>query len=116
LNVERLALAAASFQGDVAVARAETEEAVAGIKTAGQLPNPVLSFSPAYNSTTTGISPWIMNPSLDVTIETAGKRGKRLASARAAAEAAQLRVALLLSRRHRRRGHFPLRISQTNHE
>jgi outer membrane protein TolC len=92
-NVERLALAAAYFQGDVAVARAEAEEAAAGIKTAGQLPNPVLSFSPAYNATTTGISPWIISPSLDVIIETAGKRGKRLASARAAAEAAQLRVA-----------------------
>ena len=91
-NVERLALAAAYFQGDVAVARAEAEEAAAGIKTAGQLPNPILSFSPAYNATTTGISPWIINPSLDVTIETAGKRGKRLASARATAEAARLRV------------------------
>ncbi len=91
-GVERLALAAAYFHGDVRVARAEAEQAAAGIKTAGQLPNPVLSFSPGYNSTTTGISPWIISPSLDVTIETAGKRGKRLASARAAAEAAQLRV------------------------
>lgn len=91
-NVERLALAAAYFHGDVAVARAEAEEAAAGVKTAGQLPNPVLSFSPGYNSTTSGISPWIITPSLDVTIETAGKRGRRLASARAAAEAARLRV------------------------
>jgi outer membrane protein TolC len=92
-NVERLALAAAYFHGDVAVARAEAEEAAAGIKTAGQSPNPVLSFSPGYNATTTGISPWIISPSLDVTIETAGKRGKRLAQARAAAESARLHVA-----------------------
>jgi outer membrane protein TolC len=92
-NVERLALAAAYFHGDVAVARGEADEAVAGIKTAGQLPNPVLSFSPGYNATTKGISPWIITPSLDVTIETAGKRGKRLVQARAAAEAARLRVA-----------------------
>lgn len=92
-NVERLALAAAYFQGDVAVARAESEEAAAGIKTAGQAPNPVLSFSPGYNATSTGISPWIISPALDVTIETAGKRGRRLAQARAAAEAAKLRVA-----------------------
>ena len=92
-NVERLALAAAYFHGDVAVARAEAEEAAAGIKTAGQSPNPVLSFSPGYNTTTSGITPWIITPSLDVPIETAGKRGKRLAEARALAEAARLRVA-----------------------
>lgn len=92
-NVDRLALAAAYFHGDVAVARAEADEAAAGIKTAGQVPDPVLSFSPAYNATTKGISPWIITPSLDVTIETAGKRAKRLAQARASAEAARLRVA-----------------------
>lgn len=92
-NVDRLALAGAYFQGDVAVARAEAEAAAAGIQTAGQMPNPVLSFSPGYNTTSKGISPWILSPSLDVTIETAGKRGQRIASARAMAEAAQLRVA-----------------------
>jgi len=92
-NVDRLALVGAYFQGDVAVARAEAEQAAAGIQTAGQMPNPVLSFSPGYNSSSKGISPWIMSPTLDVTIETAGKRGQRLASARAKAEAAQLRVA-----------------------
>lgn len=96
-NVERLALAAAYFQGDVAVARAEAEEVAEGIKTAGQSPNPVLSFSPGYNATTHGtthsLSPWIITPSLDLPIETAGKRGKRLAEARALAEAARLRVA-----------------------
>ena len=92
-NLDRLALVGAYFQGDVAVARAEAEQAAAGIQTAGQMPNPVLSFSPGYNSSSKGISPWIMSPTLDVTIETAGKRGQRLASARAKAEAAQLRVA-----------------------
>jgi cobalt-zinc-cadmium efflux system outer membrane protein len=93
-NVDRLALAAAYFSGDVAVARAEAEEAAAGIKTAGQVPNPVLSFSPGYNATSAGISPWIISPSFDVTIETGGKRAKRLATARAMTEAAQLRVAV----------------------
>lgn len=92
-NVDRLALAGAWFQGDVAVARAEAEEAAAGIQTAGQMPNPVLSFSPGYNTTSKGISPWIIAPSFDLTIETADKRGQRQASARAMAEAAQLRAA-----------------------
>lgn len=92
-NVDRLALAGAYFQGDVAVARAEAEAAAAGIQTAGELPNPVLSFSPGYNTSSKGISPWILTPTVDVKIETAGKRGQRQASARAKAEAAQLRVA-----------------------
>jgi len=91
-NVERLALAATYFQGNVAVARAESKEAAAGIKTAGQSPNPVLSFSPGYNATSVGIPPWIFSPSLDIPIETAGKRGKRIALARANAEAATLRI------------------------
>ena len=91
-NVDRLALVAAYYHGGVAVARAEAEEAAAGITTAGQRPNPVLSFAPAYNSTTRGISPWIITPSLDVTVETAGKRRHRLVGARALAEAAQFRV------------------------
>lgn len=90
-NVERLALAAAYFQGDVTVARAEAEEAQAGIKTAGQSPNPVLTFSPTYD--TTSLPAWILGGFVDVPIETAGKRGKRLASARATSEAARLRVA-----------------------
>lgn len=92
-NVNRLALAAAYFNGDVRIARAVAEEAAAGIETAEQRPNPVLSFAPGYNSTSKGISPWIITPALDVTIETAGKRGKRIAQSRAEAEAAQLHVA-----------------------
>lgn len=90
---DRLALAAAYFHPDVAVARAEAEEAEAAITTAAQRPNPVLSFSPEYNSTSSGISPWIITPTLDVPVETAGKRRHRIEQSRAAAEAARLRVA-----------------------
>ena len=92
-SADRLALAAAYFHPDVAVARAEAEEAGAAIMTAGQRPNPVLSFSPEYNSTSSGISPWIITPTLDVPIETAGKRARRIEQSRATAEAARLRVA-----------------------
>ena len=92
-GVARLAVAAAFFQGEVAVARAEAAAAAAGIETAGQSPNPVFSFAPGYNTSSHGISPWILAPTLDVTLETADKRGLRLAAARAQAEAAQLRVA-----------------------
>jgi len=89
---DRLAVAGAYFRGDVRVARAEAEQAAARITTADQLPNPVFSFAPGYNSTSKGISPWILTPTFDIPIETAGKRGLRVAEARAGAEAAQLRV------------------------
>ena len=92
-TVDKLALAAAYFHGDVKVAQAMADEAAAGITTAAQRPNPVLSFAPGYNSTTKGISPWIITPSLDVPIETAGKRGKRVALAQAEVESAKLLVA-----------------------
>lgn len=92
-TVDKLALAAAYFHGDVKVAQAMADEAAAGITTAAQRANPVLSFSPGYNSTTKGISPWIISPSLDVPIETAGKRGKRIALAQAEVESAKLLLA-----------------------
>lgn len=93
-GVNKLALAAAYFNPDVRVARAQAEEAAAGIITAGQRPNPVLSFAPAYSpSLASGVYPWNFQPTLTVTLETAGKRGKRLAQAHAEAGAAQLRVA-----------------------
>lgn len=92
-SVDKLALAAAYFHGDVRVAKAQAEEAEAAITTAAQRPNPVLSFAPGYNSTSRGISPWIITPSVDVPIETAGKRSKRIVQAQAESEAARLMIA-----------------------
>lgn len=92
-TVDRLALVAAWFHGDMRVARAQAEQANAATATAKERPNPVLSFAPGYNSTTRGISPWILTPALDVPVETAGKREKRIAQAQAEAEAAALMVA-----------------------
>jgi outer membrane protein TolC len=92
-TVDKLALAAAYFHGDVRVAKAQADEAEAAITTAAQRPNPVLSFAPGYNSTSKGISPWIITPSVDVPIETAGKRGKRIVQAQAESEAARLMIA-----------------------
>jgi hypothetical protein len=45
-NVEKLSLAAVYFHPDVALARAESDEAASKIQTARMLPNPVLTFSP----------------------------------------------------------------------
>lgn len=89
----RLTLAALWLHPDMAVARAELASAEAGQITAGERPNPVLSWSPAYNSSTTGISPWILGFGLDVPIETAGKRHWRKEEAARKAEASRLRLA-----------------------
>ena len=92
-SVDRLALAAAYFHPDVALARAEAEEAAAGIKTAKMRPNPVFTFMPQFASfRAPPYTPWFFGPSFTVPIETAGKRSKRTEQALATAEAARWRV------------------------
>jgi len=92
-EVNELALAAAYFHPDVALARAEAEEIAAGIKTAAMRPNPVLTFGPQFaSSQVNDITPWFMAGNLFIPVETAGKRTRRTEQARAAAEAARWRV------------------------
>ena len=92
-SVDRLSLAAVYFHPDLALARAEAEEAAAGIKTAQMRPNPVFTFSPQYASFRAPVpTPWFFGPSLSIPIETAGKRSKRTEQALATAEAARWRV------------------------
>ncbi|MEQ1853685.1 MAG: TolC family protein [Chthoniobacteraceae bacterium] len=91
-TLNRLALAAAYFHPDVALARAEAEEAAAAIQTARQMPNPVLTFAPQWTSTAVPFTPWFLAPSVAFPIETAGKRSRRTEQAMAAAEAARWRV------------------------
>ncbi|HEY1050530.1 MAG TPA: TolC family protein [Prosthecobacter sp.] len=94
-SVDRLALAAAYFHPDVALARAEADEVAAGIKTARMRPNPVFTFMPQYASFRAPVfTPWFLGPSLSVPMETAGKRSKRTEQALAAAEAARWRVSV----------------------
>ena len=88
-DLSGLTLAAFFYQPDLDVARAKWAIASAGIRTAGEHPNPTLSVTPAYNTTTHIPSPWLVTPSLDVPIETAGKRGYRLDQSRHLAEAAR---------------------------
>lgn len=92
---DRLALAATFFHGSIAVAKAAEDEIAAGVETAGQKPNPILTYSSGYNSTSSGISPWLVIPALNMTLETADKRGIRVSQARAQTEAARLRVAAI---------------------
>ena len=88
-----LSLAAFYFHPDLDVARAQFAGTKAAGITAGARPNPTLSVSPAYNTTTMIPSPWIVTPSLDIPIETAGKRGYRFAQAVHLSDAARFNLA-----------------------
>ncbi len=88
-----LTLVALYYHPDLEVARAKWATAEAGRITAGEIPNPTISVVPAFNTTNAAPSPWLVSASLDVPIETAGKRGYRLAQAGHLSEAARLNIA-----------------------
>jgi len=89
-DLNSLTLAAFYFHPDLAVARAQWQVAEAGVVTAGARPNPSLSFSPSYDTQIpNNPSPWIIPVTFDLPIETAGKRGKRMAEAEKTAESAR---------------------------
>ena len=85
----QLTLVAFYFHPSLEVARDQWLVAQAGIKTAGARPNPTLAVTPEYNTTMDVPSPWGPSVSLDVPLETAGKRGKRIAEAEKVAESAR---------------------------
>jgi len=92
-DLEALTLAAFYFSPELDVARAQWSTAHAGLRTAGQRPNPTITASPQYDTTTITPSPWVMALNLDIPIETAGKRGHRMAQARHLSDAAKLKIA-----------------------
>jgi len=87
-----LTLAALYDNPELDVVRAQWQAAQAGEITAGARPNPTLAIGTQYNSTTTTPSPWTLGFSLDFPIETAGKRGYRVAQAEHLSEAARLGI------------------------
>jgi len=92
-GLNELVLAGLYFHPDLDVARARWAVVQAGKRTAGERPNPTLSLAPVFNSTTRIPSPWIVTSALDIPIETAGKRGYRMAQAGELAEAARWNIA-----------------------
>ncbi len=89
-DLNSLTLAAFYFHPDLEVARAQWRVAQAGSLTAGARPNPSLSFSPSYDTEIPGnYSPWILPVTLDIPVETGGKRAKRIAEAEKVAESAR---------------------------
>jgi cobalt-zinc-cadmium efflux system outer membrane protein len=92
-DLRALTLAAFYFHPDLDVARARWSVARAGRVTAGERPNPSIAGGPGYDTTTKTPSPWIPFVGFDIPIETAGKRGHRVALASHISEAARLDVA-----------------------
>ncbi len=89
-----LTLAAFYFHPDLDVARAKWGSAQSAIVTAGQRPNPTVAVTPQYSvNPPSGASPWILTIALDFPIETAGKRGYRIAQAKHLSEAARMDLA-----------------------
>jgi cobalt-zinc-cadmium efflux system outer membrane protein len=94
-DLNALTLAAFYYHPDLDLARAGAAVAQAGVVTAGERPNPTVTVAPGYNATTPAslITPWILTFDFDIPIETAGKRGYRLAQARHLTDAARLNIA-----------------------
>lgn len=88
-DLNSLTLAAFYFHPTLAVARAQWQLAEAGVKSAGGRPNPTLTITPEYNTTTAIPTPWGPSVSFDLPIETMGKRSKRIAEANKLSEAAR---------------------------
>jgi outer membrane protein TolC len=89
-----LTLAAFYYHPSLEVARNEWRLAQAGTKTAAGRPNPTVTVTPGFDPSIPGNPiPWIVPVTLDLPIETAGKRGRRIQTARHLSESAQLSIA-----------------------
>lgn len=92
-NLDQLTLVAFYYSPELDVARSRWSGAKAAIVTAGARPNPSLILTPSYSTNPhDGVSHWMPGISLDVPIETAGKRGHRIAQAQYLSEAARWSV------------------------
>lgn len=85
-----LSLAAEHLHPAIAEAHDRWQQALAAEKTAGAYPNPSLQLTPEFTTNAAaGQSPWTVDASAAALLIKAGKRGDRIAAARAYAEAAR---------------------------
>jgi len=93
-DFETLNWVALYYNPSLQVARAQWAQARGGILTGAERPNPTLSVAPGYdfNPSPGTISPWLPMVTLDLPLETAGKREKRIQQAQWLAEAAKQNV------------------------
>jgi outer membrane protein TolC len=90
-DLNSLTLAAYYFNPDLDVARANVASAEAAIRTAAMKPNPSVTVGPGYETDPTG--PFIMAFDFSLPIETAGKRGYRIANATHLSQASRIQLA-----------------------
>ncbi len=93
-NLGTLTLVATYERPDMPLVAARLAEAKAGELTAAELPNPVLSFRPSYNTTTIAPSPWKVGPVVSFLIRSFAVRPALIARARARAAAAREAIAV----------------------
>jgi outer membrane protein, heavy metal efflux system len=91
-SLSNLALAAYYFNPDLDLARANAAVANAAISTAAMKPNPTVSVGPGYE--TAPESPYMLGLNFSLPIETAGKRGYRIAEATHLSDATREQIAL----------------------
>lgn len=93
-DLPMLTLAAFYYHPSLEVARNEWRLAQAGTKTAGGRPNPTVTVTPGFDpSIPENPVPWIVPVILDLPVETAGKRGRRIQAARQLSESVRLSIA-----------------------
>jgi outer membrane protein TolC len=90
-DLRALTLAAYYFNTDMDVARANAAVASAAIKTAAMKPNPSVSADAGYE--TSPESPYLLGLDFSLPIETAGKRGYRIAEAEHLSAASRIQIA-----------------------
>lgn len=90
-NLQSLTLAAYYYSTDLDLARANAAVSAAAIQTAAMKPNPSIGLSAGYESAAE--SPYLLGFDFSLPIETAGKRGYRVAEATRLSEASQIEVA-----------------------
>lgn len=91
-SLHQLTEEALNHQPNVLLARAQYETARAAVRTAGERPNPTVAWSPQI---VTPFTDWIAGTygvDFDWTLETAGKRGRRMDAAEAGVRAAAAHV------------------------
>ncbi|HXZ96082.1 MAG TPA: TolC family protein [Burkholderiales bacterium] len=92
-DLSTLTLAAYYYNPELDVARAKWSVAEAAVTTAGQRPNPTLQLPFGYTvDPKNGDTPWTYGINLDIPVETAGKRGYRIAKARQLSMSARLDI------------------------
>lgn len=93
-NFENLYLAALYYHPSLDLARAQWRSALGGDAVAAGRPNPTVSLVPGYNiSAVSPVTPWMPAITFDLPIETAGKRGYRMAQSHSLSESARFNIA-----------------------